>query len=881
MKLPLKDSIVTKMMVVVLGLYLLIATGGMLGHLWKEYRYQESIILQDLGDIEHAFKNGLAVSLWGFDEKALYASIEGMLQIPTVVGVKIINDKGLIIAIGGIFNNNGGTWSTGLHVNLSGLNNMGEAVDHGKFGNLEMYERAFAIDFNLEGKSILLGQATIYSNSSVIQRSMKWQVVMLTINALLVLLTFTITLIWAVNRYLRKPLVTLAAATEKVNLDNLDSFKVKVGLAGRNELTILAESFNSMINNLHQSMVKRMHAEKAMKTFQSAVTASTDAIGMATPEGVHYYQNKAFEQMFGTIGADPASAYVEPSVGREVLRTIMAGKQWNDEVRMYGSNGEKLDILLRAYAIYDEEGQVISLVGVHTDITERKKSERTIAEERERLAVTLRSIGDGVITTDTTGIVTMLNPVAENLTGWQHEDAVGKPIAEVFHITNEKTGEICENPVSKVMATGQIVGLANHTALIARNGTKKSIADSGAPIRDWTSNIIGVVLVFRDVTEKQRLEQEALKVRKLESVGVLAGGIAHDFNNILAAILGNINLALDYTDPNESTYSLLSEAEKASLRAKDLTQQLLTFSKGGEPVIKTTSIIDIITDSSSFVLRGSNVRCDTIFAPDLWPVDIDPGQISQVIQNIIINAAHAMPQGGVIDIHCENLSPRRDNRIPLVGDRYIVVTIKDQGIGIPEKIIDRIFDPYFSTKQTGNGLGLAICHSIISRHGGHIMVESEPGQGTTFTIHLAASNKTLSASFNQEITPAKQGQGKIMIMDDDEMVRNMAQAMLGRLGYEVELASDGKEAIRIYTKNLAVGTQANLIIMDLTIPGGIGGKNAVQEILRLHPEAKVIVSSGYSNDHIMANFKDYGFCAAIVKPYQLQELASTVRQFMD
>ena len=520
---------------------------------------------------------------------------------------------------------------------------------------------------------------------------------------------------------------------------------------------------------------------------------------------------------------------------------------------------------------YTEFGGNRYVIAVARDVHHRIQVEKALAREKEQLAVTLRSIADGVITTDISGNVVMLNKAAEELTGWSNEEAAGRPSADVFKVINGQTRQVQENPITQVLNTGQMSGLAKHSVLIAQNGKERSIADSCAPILDAKSNIIGVVLVFRDVTEKQRLQQEAVKNRKLESIGVLAGGIAHDFNNILAAILGNINLALDCTDPQDSTYALLSEAEKASLRAKDLTQQLLTFSKGGEPVRKTTAIAEIITDSASFVLRGSNVRCDSWFAPDLLPVDIDAGQISQVIQNIIINAAHAMPEGGVVTVRCENL-PEHQHPPSLPAGRYVVVSIKDHGVGIPNNVIDKVFDPYFSTKQAGSGLGLAICHSIIIRHGGHIAVQSKPGEGTVFSIFLSASSKQIASPEKTKKVSAVPGQGKIMIMDDEEIVRKMVQAVLSHLGYEVEAAVDGEEAVALYKKGLASGSQADLIIMDLTIPGGMGGEEAVKEILSINAEAKVVVASGYSNDQIMANCKDYGFCGAIVKPFQMQDL---------
>ena len=375
------------------------------------------------------------------------------------------------------------------------------------------------------------------------------------------------------------------------------------------------------------------------------------------------------------------------------------------------------------------------VVAVVRDISDRKEAERELAAERERLTVTLRSIGDGVITTDIAGNIILINKVAEHLTGWTQAEAHGKSLPEVFHIIDEKTGERAENPVEQALSAGNIISLANHTALIARDGSTISIADSGAPIRDHKSRIIGVVIVFRDVTEKNRMEEELLKGRKLESVGILAGGIAHDFNNILAAILGNISLALTLTDPACETYEMLVDSEKASLRAKDLTQQLLTFAKGGDPVRKIAAIDEVIRDSSGFVLRGSNVRCDFRFSEELWPVAIDTGQISQVIQNIVINASHAMPTGGKIAIDCSNYCSDSNDIISVRPGNYIKIAVKDQGVGIPIDLLDKIFDPYFTTKQKGSGLGLATTHSIIKKHDGHITVDSEPGRGTTFTIY--------------------------------------------------------------------------------------------------------------------------------------------------
>jgi len=380
----------------------------------------------------------------------------------------------------------------------------------------------------------------------------------------------------------------------------------------------------------------------------------------------------------------------------------------------------------------------------------------------------------------------------------------------------------------------------------------------------------------KEIAEKGRMQEELLKVKKLESVSVLAGGIAHDFNNILAAILGNINLALIFTEEDDKRHKLLSQAEKASLRAKDLTQQLLTFSKGGEPIKSIASISDIIRDSADFVLRGSKSRCDYHFAEGLWPVEIDSGQISQVVQNIIINALHAMPEGGIINVTCENYDKAHGNVLLNQTESYVKITIKDSGIGIHPDQIDKIFDPYFSTKHEGSGLGLAISHSVITKHGGHIMVDSVLGEGSTFAIYLPAL-KGREIDEPQEEKPLQlRGSGKVLVMDDEEMIRSVAHEMLTHLGFHVVLAKDGAESVDLYKKEMETDAPFDFVIMDLTVPGGMGGKEAVKKILQIEPKAKVIVSSGYSNDPIMANISDYGFSGAISKPFQLRNLQEVI-----
>jgi len=531
---------------------------------------------------------------------------------------------------------------------------------------------------------------------------------------------------------------------------------------------------------------------------------------------------------------------------------------------------------VRSFPVFDKAGNVM-LVAEHVhDITARKEAEEALADEKERLSVTLRSIGDGVVTTDTAGNIVLLNKVAEELTGWRQAEAAGKNLDEVFVIINEKSRQRTENPVGRVLSTGCIAELVNRTVLVSRDGIERIIADSAAPIRDRESRIVGAVLVFRDITEKSKMEEELLKAQKLESIGILAGGIAHDFNNLLTAILGNISLAKMYLSEGDKIHQKLSEAEKASLRARDLTQQLLTFSRGGAPVKRAASIAEIIRDSAAFGLSGSKVTCSFAIPDDLWMVEVDEGQMSQVINNIILNAEQAMPAGGLIEVTCRNVQVTDDDQVPLPEGRYILVSISDQGEGIAAEDLPRIFDPYFTTKKNGKGLGLSTVYSIVKNHDGHIAVTSQPGKGTTFLMYLPVGNFFEEFSTAQEpaavppdVQPVK---GRILVMDDEENIRDVVAEMLRFIGYEVSLSRDGEEALSLYKQALNSNDPFAAVLMDLTIPGGMGGGEAMRILLEIDPDVKGIVSSGYSNDPILSDYRSFGFQGIITKPYKLTEL---------
>jgi PAS domain S-box-containing protein len=566
-----------------------------------------------------------------------------------------------------------------------------------------------------------------------------------------------------------------------------------------------------------------------------------------------------------TVGRTPMVVRLE-NRGR-VLGVLVA----KTEPRYSGDDEERS--LLREVAA----DIALALNGIAQERT-RRRAEVALADEKERLAVTLRSIGDGVITTDREGRVVLLNRVAENLTGWRHDEAAGQPLREVFRIINQVTREPCEDPVSKVLASGRVVGLANHTVLVARDGSERVLADSGAPIRDRDNRIVGVVLVFRDVTREHQREAELQKVQKLESVGLLAGGIAHDFNNLLTAVLGNISLARLDAPPGTRQTAWLEDAEKAVGRARDLTQQLLTFSKGGAPIRKAARIGEMIIDSAGFSLRGSNVRCIFAIPDDLWPVEADLGQLSQVMSNLVINADEAMPGGGTIRVAARNVPPGEPRPEPLADGRMVEISVEDQGIGIDEEHLHRVFDPFFTTKKRGSGLGLTTCYSIVRNHQGLITAESRRGHGATFRVYLPASAaQPAPRAAEDAVVP---GRGRILVMDDEELVRGVSSQMLAYLGYEVETAADGAEAIEKYAAARAVKRPFDAVILDITVPGGMGGGQAIERLRAIDPDVRAVVSSGYSNDPIMADFRGRGFRGIATKPYDLRGLSRALRDVL-
>jgi PAS domain S-box-containing protein len=643
-----------------------------------------------------------------------------------------------------------------------------------------------------------------------------------------------------------------------------------------------------------RDITDRKKAEEALRTsearFKSIVEHITDIFFMLDSNHEMIYISPQVEQALG---------YTMEEV-RNNWRNYMTDNPINlaahEKTQLAFTTGEKQPPYLQEFMHRDgtkrlteinesplknDKGEVIGIVGAARDITERKRAESALKESEEKYRLLVENALESIVIV-VDGEVKFANSRTAELTGYSLEELTSRSFIDVVHPDDKAKvidrhlrrlkGEDIPNiySVRVVWKSGEIRWAEISAALITWEG------------RQATLNFL------TDVTDRQRLEEERQRVAKLESVGLLAGGIAHDFNNILTSIMGNIGIARMEAASGNEIQNSLEQAEKASLRAKDLTLQLLTFSKGGAPVTKLASLTELLKDAADFALSGSTIKCYFSIPSDLWLAEIDEGQVSQIIHNLVINGQQAMPAGGSIEISAENIALSKTQSLgkglPIKAGHYIRITVADHGSGIPAEHLARIFDPYFTTKQTGSGLGLATSFSIARNHGGHLSVKSEVGAGSTFYLYLPASLETVTQEQEREqkqdrieaIKPA--GKIRILVMDDEQGMREIAGRMLKHLGYEdVEFAADGAAAIKLYKAALKAGNPFSVAILDLTIPGGMGGQEAVKKLLKIDPGVKAIVSSGYIDDSVIAEYRKYGFCGMMAKPYSLQQLRKALR----
>lgn len=613
--------------------------------------------------------------------------------------------------------------------------------------------------------------------------------------------------------------------------------------------------------------------EESRNYINNVIVSMMDMLIVVDPQGKIKTVNKITEKLLGynedelvghpisLILSSNNSSFAETS---EFIDLFKHESVRNLETVYLSKDCRNIPVLFSGSIMKDDYNEIIGIVCVAQDITELKHAESVLKESEEKHRNVFENANEGIIVIQDDKLK-LINPKASEIFGYLGDKINSRNLIMSIHLDDRQA--VLDHYRESLL--GKEINL--YQFRVIDNNAKIKWMEASAIKINWEGEPASLVFI-NDITERRKIEDELLKAQKLESIGILAGEIAHDFNNFLQGIVGNISLAQTLTKPGEKIYERLLEAEKASESAKNLTQQLLTFAKGGEPILKLASVNEIAKDATNLGLLGSNVKGVFHLSNDLWNAEVDKGQISQVINNLVINAKQATPNGGIIKVITENKILNEDNVFSLKAGHYVKISIEDHGVGISEENLTKIFDPFFTTKPNGNGLGLATCYSIIKKHNGNISVESKVGIGTTFNIHIPAlPDKKLEVVKKKEEIEFS-GSGKILVMDDEGFIRELASAMLSSMGYKVAFAEDGNEALDKYKDALQAGEPFDLVIMDLTIPGGMGGKETIIKLKEIDPNAKAIVSSGYSNDFMLSEFVKYGFSGILAKPYRRNEL---------
>ena len=590
-------------------------------------------------------------------------------------------------------------------------------------------------------------------------------------------------------------------------------------------------------------------------------------------KGIYLGYNKAFQEYFRLKDNNYVGKTVfNLPISRE--EAMLHNKTDMELIQLSGSRAYEASvacpdnsiryIISKKATFRKADGTMGGIVGVITDITELKKTEEALKESKVRFEDLSEASLETVVFVEN-GIIIDANQRFCEMFGYNDNEVIGRNVID-FIVSEEARTVSKEMIAAQNRETYETMGLKKDETTFPIEVHPRELHLRGRNIR---------ISVIRDLTEQKHMEEEVLKSKNLQSIGTLAGGIAHDFNNLLMAIVGNISLAKMSAPQDGKITEFLNEAERIAFMGKNLTRQLLTFSHSGDPIRKVVFIGTVLRDVTDRILGGSPVRPRYLIPMDLFPVEIDEEQMKQVIRNMVMNAKEAMPSGGTIVISCENANITPQDKLPLIKENYVRISIRDEGVGIPEENISKIFDPYFTTKemgpQKGVGLGLAICYSIVRKHNGYILVDSVSGKGTAFQIYLPATKKDIIDVCIEEKV-IRHGKGRVLIMDDEEMILKIARELLQLMGYEVTTAQNGEETIGFYRQAIELRKPFDAVILDLAIPGGLGGKEVVRELLAIDPHVKAIISSGYLNDPVVRDYKRHGFLGMLTKPYEANEL---------
>jgi two-component system cell cycle sensor histidine kinase/response regulator CckA len=635
----------------------------------------------------------------------------------------------------------------------------------------------------------------------------------------------------------------------------------------------------------------RAEAMKNRKTLQES-ELKYRTLFIDSPEAVSVVQdgriidvNPAWLEMHGidskeeVLGKDVLTV-IHPDDRHILDKLRLASRVERDrgyEIRDIQKNGNTIYVEVYSSAIsLERRGAILTTL---RDVTDRKQAEEALRKSEEKFRNLTECTSDWVWEANREGCYIYSNPRVTDLLGYAIEEMLGKT---PFEFMDPEESHRLRNVFFNSSSRHESVGYLEAT-MVHKKGWPVTFETSRIPMLDARKHLVGYRGVGRDMTIRKRMETQLLTVRNLESIGTLAGGVAHDFNNLLTAVVGNISLARMSLSPEDKIFHYLDEAERIAYSGKKLTQQLAAFARGALPVKKVTTLNHLIRDVIRVALAGSKVKCRYFLADDLFLVEIDETQIRQVIHNIVVNAKEAMPNGGTLKVTAENIALSGEDTAPLPAGDYIRVSLQDTGAGVSAGDLSKIFDPYYSTKEMGvekgMGLGLSIVYSIIKKHDGHIEVESTVNHGTGFTLYLPAYREKAEPKSAQEKV-FEDTRKKILYMDDEKMLRDVGDKMIGYLGYEPVLAKDGHDAIRLYTEALHAGRPFDAVIFDLTIRGGMGGKETLHELLAVDPDITAVIASGYTDDPVVSDYFKYGFKGVITKPYKIDDLQRLLKNLI-
>jgi PAS domain S-box-containing protein len=879
----------TRLLGVVFGFFLVVVICLTIVQMVVEYRYQENSIRKEFSNIQTSFEHVLAGEMWHLDENALRSTVEGMIELPVIVGMKIADESGKIIALGGVVNTGNDTGETGVHVHLQGTAAEDEHLHSSETHRFKMFEADFPIIYPVNQQPRVLGRATLYSNASVVFNRVKASFLMLGVKTVI-----EIALLWLIFkmvfvRLLKKPLAELTTAVERVTLDNLNAVKVSAPSGNRDELGVLAESFNKMLLDLQIEIEKRRIADESL----AASEAKLSSILRVAPVGIGVTKGRMVTELNPAM-CDITGYSREELLGQGTRLLYLTNEEClSSGDRLYAQidqqdtgmteavwrrkDGQRVDILLSAAPLNpNDPDDQFTVVAV--DITERKQAEKDLKLAHEKLLTILDSIDSTVYVADmdTYEILFMNKKMIT--------DFGGNKTGDLCYSAFRKNSEPCE-----CCTNGQLIDKDGNPAGVCVWHDKNPVTGRYYINHDraiqWTDGCLGRIQIATDITELKRMEAQLQQAQKMESVGRLAGGVAHDFNNMLAVILGHVEMALEDLDPAAPLHASLQAVQYAAERSAALTRQLLAFARKQTVSPKLIDINDAVEGMLNMLRRLIGEDIDLLWQPgrNLKPVKVDPSQIDQLLANLCVNARDAIAGQGKITIETDTRTLDdaycADHPGSLPGE-YVLLEVSDDGCGMDKNLLNHIFEPFFTTKEQGKGtgLGLASVFGMVKQNNGFINVYSEPGQGTTFKIYLPAyaENATGEVAKVPDL-PTEHGHETVLLVEDEPAILEMTTIMLSRLGYTVVAAASPGEAIRLTHEHRG---RIDLLMTDVVMPE-MNGRELAENLLSRFPDLKRLFMSGYTANVIAHHgVLDEGV-HFIQKPFSMSDLGVKLRDALE